>query len=277
MTATIETAADFHVGQRVQINYPPAPEWNSTGTVVRVSPLYVVVPDTGEWADIEGGFTAEQLTPVEDVVQSLDGFRVGDSVVVNTDGFYVFDIGDPATVTNLDEPYIYADVKGAFSFPFRSHELAHADDTPSFSVGDRVLVAADAKTTDGGDVYFGSAVKGTVIAFDIEDDGNVLVEGPGIFAQYVDPKYLTLLTDGGSSEVVPDSELIGASVMDLEGLRALPVGTVMRSNDTFAIGYLTPYGWLTPDRIGDQTEMIERSVTDYSGGTVIAVVDVESH
>ncbi|MEU9795029.1 hypothetical protein AB0E27_31280 [Streptomyces sparsogenes] len=66
---------------------------------------------------------------------------------------------------------------------------------PVFKVGDRVTVAADAKTAQGGRVYFSGEVIGTVIG-ELDSLGDVEVESAGaVIPQYVAPRFLKRAND----------------------------------------------------------------------------------
>lgn len=87
--------------------------------------------------------------------------------------------------------------RGAF---IRAASLTKIPGASDFKEGDRVVVARDAKTTDGGGVYFGKETEGTVErASDFaRDEGNISVKAPDVggteISQHVAPEYLTKVT-----------------------------------------------------------------------------------
>ena len=79
-----------------------------------------------------------------------------------------------------------------------------------FQVGDKVLVAADAKATCWGeeiDVHFnGKEVVGMIVELpDGDGDCGVFVEG--FLPQFVSPQYLTKIDEGEAVEEEPDQTL----------------------------------------------------------------------
>lgn len=90
-----------------------------------------------------------------------------------------------------------------------------------FRVGDTVRVAADAKTSIGGGVYFGGEVTGRVTFAD-ETDCSVEPVGGG-FSQYVGPEYLTLV-DRETIEVGDKVRIVSNS----DSLRHyMPIGSIV--------------------------------------------------
>lgn len=248
---TVIEDTKFSAGDQVQINNPYAPPgWNVVGTVQRfVSHVlgrnyYEVSPNSGQFAGIPGGFEEDFLSLVvqDEDPTDIGGFSVGDRVSVATERFAGQDstsgirAGETGTVTGLKETdysayvLVTLDRAAVGDFPFTADELAHVEEHV-FQAGDRVLVAADATTGNGGPVYFGSVeVEAVVINGEDDEDGDVLVRGPGTIGsliQYVGTEHLTPL----APETVPDSELVGALVGGIDALNGLPDGTIVRTID----------------------------------------------
>jgi hypothetical protein len=147
---------------------------------------------------MRGDRTVEQVQRIDE----YEGFRIGDRVLVTTDQFK--DPEGTGGVVNAfegdaDLRYVRVrydeEVDGLDTFPYLPGELERR----TFRVGDRVKVSVDAETSDGGPVYFGEEVVGTVTT-GVNGEGDIHVRTDYGLGQLVDPRYASLLVEG-SAEV----------------------------------------------------------------------------
>lgn len=243
MSSTIEQTSipTFKVGDLVNVD-SPFTDWNGTAIVTTVWPdgYASVIPQSGKMMGVTGCFAPEFLTPASE----LDGYRVGNTVVVTTSEFAgAIDAGTVATVERVNSRYLTVRTSDGVYFPLRPNEVRPRG---RFEVGDTVVVSS---------VVCGHGFKeGTVVRLVTPLDafggwqglattlpsGSAVTEEdwePGVTAFVAEEELSTVgewITPTEQPEpqpeVVPDSAMVGATVHDEEGLKALPVGTVLVSN-----------------------------------------------
>jgi hypothetical protein len=237
VTTIIENDTHLEVGQKVQIDYPNCPSgWNVVGTVLRSMGTdyhglgsYIVVPDSGVFEGIPGGFLREYLKPIQDAVtvEDVEGL---DALPLDT---RIEDI-DGDVFTKMEEGRYQAFSRGYLAYDFTADELEES--LPGIVLNPELMGEFRALPTELDGFSIGDSVVVVTGSFlDIATPGTA-----GVVKQVIRNEMLNVtLPDGLVFPFRPDelahaepALAVGVVIETVETLDSLPDGTVLSAPST---------------------------------------------
>jgi hypothetical protein len=243
VTATIETAPLLTPGRKVQVNNPECgPGWNVVGTVSgRIGgpwDLYLVTPDSGDFAGVQGAFSRGHLTPVAEndivTVEDIEGLNALplSTEIEDIDGEVFRKMGEDRYVTFdgdgfVDLDFTAGDVEESLPGVVLNPELMgefRTEKLDGFRAGDPVVVVSN---TFSDIAPIGTTGVVRRITFGFLD----IALPNGLIFPFRSDEVAPL----GVAEAVTAEDVIGATVGDLTALISLPNGAVLVDDEVVRI------------------------------------------